>query len=191
MNLVFSIILIFASLGIFFGYVDPNYRGTSASLDTTDYSTFSILQLKDEYAKFSDIASSSNIIVSKRDILVNKKNSITEENKSKLEKLLPSNIDNIRLIIEITDIAEKRGLVVRNVSVGDIKTSSNSIGVSDSEFGTLSLKFSVNSSYNTLLLFLKDLEDNLRLVDITDISFTSTDSGYYDFGISLNTYWLK
>ncbi|MEI8123657.1 MAG: type 4a pilus biogenesis protein PilO [bacterium] len=191
MNLIFSIILIIASLGIFFGYVDPNYRGTSASLDTTDYSSLSIVQLKDEYKKFSDISNSSNIIVSKRDALINKKNSITEENKAKLERLLPSNIDNIRLIIEISDIAQKRGLIVRNISVGDVKESSNSIGVSDSEFGTLSLKFSVNSSYNNLLLFLKDLQNNLRLVDVTDLSFSATDSGYYDFGISLNTYWLK
>ncbi|MCX6717692.1 MAG: hypothetical protein NTU76_03395, partial [Candidatus Taylorbacteria bacterium] len=113
MNLIFSIILIIASLGIFFGYVDPNYRGTSAPLDPTNYSSLSIVQLKDEYTKFSDISNSSNIIVSKRDILINKKNSITEENKAKLEKLLPSNIDNIRLIIEISDIAQKRGLIVR------------------------------------------------------------------------------
>lgn len=191
MNLIFSIVLIIASLGIFFGYVDPNYRGVSGSAENSDYSSLSVVQLKEEYAKFNSIASSSNIIVSKRDTLVNKKNSISLEDTTRLEKLLPSNIDNIRLIIEISDIAEKRGLVVKNVSVGDIKKSSDSIGVSDSDFGTLAIKFSVNSSYNNLLFFLKDLEENLRLVDLTDIGFTATETGYYDFSISLNTYWLR
>lgn len=191
MNIILPIILIASSFAVFFGYIDPNYKG-GANQGSSDYSQADVLFLKSELAKYDDLLNSSTKIVSQRDVLVAKKNTITEVDKAKLERLLPSNIDNIRLIIEISKIAEGRNLVAKNISVGDMtKTTSDTIGQDNSPYGTLSLKFTVNSSYNNFLNFLLDLENNLRLLDITDISFNATESGFYDFTVSLNTYWLK
>lgn len=175
---------------MFFGYVDPNYKSNATSLVSSNYSTYGIVDLKNELAKYQNIANSSNQIVAARNDLIAKKNKITDTDQARLSKLLPSNIDNIRLIIEINKIAQKRNLVLKNISVGDVKTS-NSIGQDTSAYGVLSMKFSVNSSYDNFLNFLSDLETNLRLLDITDISFNSTDTGFYDFNVSFNTYWLK
>ena len=61
----------------------------------------------------------------------------------------------------------------------------------------------MTSTYNNFLNFTKDLENNLRIVDISSVSFSSnsgsttgstlgtatTDSYNYDFKIK--TYWLK
>ncbi len=191
MNLILPIILILSSLAVFFGYIDPNYKGNGAPTDTSDYSTYSIVDLKDELSKFQDIAKGSTGIVSRRNLLVAKKNKISETDTARLEKLLPSNIDNIRLIIEIGNIASGRNLIIRNVSIGDIKNTSDSIGPGATAYGTLPLRFTVSSSYGNFLGLLNDLENNLRIIDITDISFTSNDSGTYDFNVGLNTYWLK
>ncbi len=191
MNFILPIILIASSIGVFFGYVDPNYKGTAAQ-SSADYTTAGVVFLKDELAKYDNIVNSSTQIVDKRDVLVAKKNTISETDKTRLERLLPSNIDNIRLIIEISKIAEGRNLVAKNISVGDMtQTTSNTIGTDNTPYGTLSLKFTVNSSYDNFLNFLQDLENNLRLVDVTNISFNATDSGFYDFNVNLNTYWLK
>jgi len=191
MNLILPIILILSSLAVFFGYIDPNYKGSGTPSDVSDYSTYSVLSLKDELAKFQDIAKGSTGIVSRRNMLVAKENKISTADTARLEKLLPSNIDNIRLIIEIGNIAAGRGLIIKNVSIGDIKNSSDSIGPGANSYGTLPLKFTVNASYSNFLKLLGDLENNLRIIDITDISFTSTDTGLYDFNVGLNTYWLK
>ncbi|MFA5652138.1 MAG: type 4a pilus biogenesis protein PilO [Candidatus Paceibacterota bacterium] len=191
MNFIFPLILIASSFAVFFGYVDPNYKGNGTPTGYDD-PTAGVLFLRDERTKYKDIVESSNMIVSKRDELIAKKLTISESDRAKLERLLPSNIDNIRLIIEISKIAERRGLLAKNISVGDMtKTTSETIGVDNTPYGTLSLKFSVNSSYTNFLNLLQDLENNLRLVDITDITFNSTESGFYDFSVSLNTYWLK
>ncbi len=190
MNLILPIILILSSIGIFFGYVDPNYKGSSNAIDS-EYSSYGIVPLRDELKTYQDIAKSSNQIVTDRDNLMEKRNKISESDRVRLERFLPSNIDNIRLIIEISDIASRRGLVVKNILVEDTKIKSDSIGVVDSAYGILSLKFSVNATYDEFLPFLKDLESNLRLVNITDISFVSKDIGGYDFSVGLNTYWLK
>lgn len=190
MNFIIPLILIASSFAVFFGYVDPNYK--NGVNDSSDYSKADITFLSSELAKYTDILNSSTKIVSQRDILIAKKNTISEADSARLERLLPSNIDNIRLIIEISKIAEGRSLVAKNISVGDMtKTSTDTIGETVSPYGTLSLKFTVNSSYNNFLNFLQDLENNLRLLDITDISFNATESGFYDFNVSLNTYWLK
>jgi len=191
MNFILPFILIASSFAIFFGYVDPNYKGNDTQ-SSADYSKAGVLFLQGELKKYDDILNSSTQIVSKSKNLVDKRNAITETDQSKIERLLPSNIDNIRLIIEIKNIAEGRSLIIKNISVSDMtKSASNSIGQNNTPYGTLSLKFSVNSSYQNFLNFLQDLENNLRLLDITDISFNTTDSGFYDFNVSLNTYWLK
>ncbi len=189
MNFLFPIILIITSIGLFFGYIDPNYKGTGA---TGDYTTMGIIPLRAELAKYQDIAKSSNSIVSERDNLVKKKNTISNDDQARLERLLPSNIDNIRLIIEISQIAANRGLVAKNISVSsNAKPATAAIGPNDSLYGTLTMNFTVNASYSNFLNFLSDLENNLRLVDITNITFGSSDSGFYDFSVTLNTYWLK
>lgn len=190
MNLIFPIILILTSLGIFFGYVDPNYKGTSSVVDG-DMTTYGVKQLQEEYKKYNDTVANSTKVVRDRDVLLAKNNSITEANKARLVKMLPDNIDNVKLILEISDIAEKRNISLRSISVGTVAKTSDGIGADSTPYGTLNLKVSVNTSYENFLLFLKDLENNLRLIDIVDITFSSTDIGFYDFNISLNTYWLK
>lgn len=189
MNFIMPIILIVSSLAVFFGYVDPNYKSAAPS-NTADYSTYSITALKNELANYEDIANRSTEIVKQRNNLISKKNSISDSDQSRLQILLPNNIDNIRLIIEINRIAAARNLFLRNINFAEAKDTS-SIGSTNAPYGTLSLKFTVTASYNNFLNFLTDLENNLRLLDITDISFNASDSGLYDFNVSLNTYWLK
>jgi hypothetical protein len=192
MNFILPLILILSSLGIFFGYVDPNYKGSGAVIES-DLTTYGIKQLKEEYSKYQDTSNNSTKVVENRKMLTEKNNSIKEVDKSKLLKMLPDNIDNVKLILEITDIAAKRNLSLKGISISSDskKTSDTTIGADNTPYGTLSLKFSVNTTYDTFLNLLNDLETNLRLIDITDIGFSSAETDFYDFSVSLNTYWLK
>ena len=187
MNLIMPLILLISSIIIFFGYVNPNYKGGVPS-DPSDYPTYSVVALQNELGNYQDIADRSTDIVAQRNVLVNKKNSITETDQAKIETFLPSNIDNIRLLIEINRMAARRSLVLKNISFSQPKATDSAVNL---PYGVLSLKFTVNSTYANFLQFLGDLESNLRILDITDIGFTSTDSGLYDFNVGLNTYWLK
>jgi hypothetical protein len=191
MDFILPLILIASSFAVFFGYVDPNYKG-GANQTSSNYQQDGVVFLTSELAKYNDILQSSTKIVSQRDALITKRNNILAPDEAKLTRLLPSNIDNIRLIIEISGIAQNRGLTAKNISVGDMtQTTSNTIGQNSSSYGTLSLTFTVTASYNDFLNLLKDLEKNLRLLDVTNISFHSTESGLYDYTVTLNTYWLK
>jgi Tfp pilus assembly protein PilO len=66
-------------------------------------------------------------------------------------------------------------------------------------YGTWNLEFSTTGTYNNFLNFMKDLENNLRIVDISSISFSSNASSgvgsvasnIYTYDFKIKTYWLE
>ncbi len=187
MNLITPIILIIISIGIFFGYIDPNYRGENLSGDNR-----SIQSLLAEDNEYQVALNNSSEIRRKRETLVQTRGEIDPADLLKLEKLLPDNVDNIKLVIDMNQIAQNHNLSLKNIKLDTgTKTDSNKLGQDNSKYGTVGLSFSVNSSYNNFQSFLSDLEKSLRLVDITDLSVTGNETGTYDFSVGLKTYWLK
>ena|SRR3989344_5128045 len=113
-----------------------------------------------------------------------------------LQQLLPNNIDNVRLIIDINTIAKKNGLVVKNPSIageagGEKPAGADQKVVAGTNKNSVVISFSVSASYEILKRFLDDLSHSLRIVDIESVSFSGNDKNLYDYKISLRTYWLK
>ena len=62
------------------------------------------------------------------------------------------------------------------------------------------MDFKTQADYETFNLFIKDLEQNLRLIDIVAVDFMIpipnktgfvADTDLYDFSVKIKTYWLK
>jgi Tfp pilus assembly protein PilO len=186
MNLITPIILIIISFAIFFGYVDPNYRGSG------DETNRSIKSLQAEDAQYQEALNNTTEIRKKREALIDKRGQISAEDLLRLEKLLPDNVDNIKLVIDMNNIAENHGLVLKSIKLDtEAKLDPNKLGQDNSKYGVVGLSFSVSSSYDNFQNFLNDLEKSLRLVEITDLTVAGNDTGVYDFSIGLKTYWLK
>ncbi len=131
-------------------------------------------------------------VVDKQDELSAKYNNVDDEDKKKLLQFLPNNIDNVRLIIDMNDIAKKYGLTIRNPNI--VKTEDPNAATTPVASGVESsaaISFSVSSSYEILKLFLADLAKSLRIVDIESLAFTGNDRNLYDYQLTLRTYWLK
>ncbi len=187
MNLITPIILIIISIATFFGYIDPAYRGTDLSDGVR-----SVQSLQAEQAEYQKALNNSNEIRRKRESLVQKRGEINPINLVKLQKLLPDNIDNIKLVIDIRNIAENHALTLKNIKLDTaVKEETNKLGQDNSKYGTVGLSFLVTSSYDNFQNFLTDLEKSQRLVDVTDLSVIGNDTGVYDFSVGLKTYWLK
>jgi Tfp pilus assembly protein PilO len=187
MNIITPIILIIISIGTFFAYIDPNYR--QINLDSGNKS---IIELQGEVEKYEEALNNISQISARRDILIQQQGSISPDDLTKLEKLLPDNIDNIKLVIDIKNIAENNSLILKNIKLDTSNIlESSKIGQDNNKYGTVGLSFSVNSTYENFQKFLTDLEKSLRLVEISELSVTGNDTGIYDFSISLKTYWLK
>ena len=173
-----SIILVIASLGLFFGYIDPTY---------TDIKK----EVREERGKYTQALENSKDVKKQRERLMNEYKVVKDDDKSKLVKMLPDNIDNVRLLIDIDEIAKGHSMRIRDFRT-DTAEKSDTIGQGVSTYGTLTLTFSTTATYGTFLAFLRDLEHSLRILDVTSISFASSDTNdVYDYSITLKTYWLK
>jgi Tfp pilus assembly protein PilO len=177
MSNIVSLVLIIASIGLFFGYIDPKY---------TD-----IQRLSAEKTERTKALNDAEKIVEKREKLLSVENEFSSDDLSRLSKLLPDNIDNVRLIIDIDEVAKKYSMRIRDFKTDTVKDE-DIVGTDSSIYGTLSLSFSTSGSYETFGAFLKDLESSLRIIDVTSISFESAgNSNLYDFNVTIKTYWLK
>jgi Tfp pilus assembly protein PilO len=191
---IIPIILIGVAIIGFFTFVSPLYKD--------------IISLKDKVASYNDALYNSKILENERDKLTKKYNSIDPVNLDKVQKLLPDNVDNIRLILEIEKIASPYGMVLRDVRYDvDQKEDSAKNGVLEGgqitqivnkDYGIWDLEFSTSGTYNNFLNFVKDLESNLRIVDLTSIQFSSLEDvtskstlDSYKYGFKIRTYWLK
>ena len=157
-------------------------------------------------ASYDEALANSKALENERDKLTQKFNSIGSDNLEKLRKLLPENVDNIRLILEIENIAAPYGMTLRDVkyNVAPIATADAGeiqggiINSVSSDYGVWDLEFSTAGTYVNLISFLKDLESNLRIVDVSSIDFSSSGdnlnaatSQTYQYRFKIKTYWLK
>lgn len=171
--------------GLFFSYIDPTYA------------VIKDLQVKN--ARLSDALDKSRELQEVRDSLRARYNTFNPDDIDRLGKLVPDNIDNIRLILDIDGIAQKHNLQVEDFEFSDDgqagtnrQTAPEGIGVNSGPFGTVTFQFRVSSEYETFRAFMDDLEKSLRIVDITELSLEpgEGDDGF-TFNVTIRTYWLR
>ena len=186
-QLVLPTLFIIAAIAIFFGFIDPRYQ--------------EVKDLRAETAKYDEALQRSKELLNLRDDLLSKYNTFSKSNLDRVEHLLPTNIDNVHLILEVNNIASNNDLMVRNISIqksgdqaqknseknGSINPSSSS----ERKYNAVDLNFSITASYGAFREFIKDLEQSLRLIDITSISFTANDRDSQRYDVGIRTYWLK
>jgi len=181
-NYITPIILIAIATFLFFGFIDPTYSDVKV--------------IKDDISQFNEALERSKELQIIRDELLSKYNTFSSSDIDRLEKLLPDNVDNVRLILDIDGIAQKYGLSISDISVSDGSGTTDEktiVGPDGNTYGSVRLGFSIASNYKGFTDFLKDLERSLRLVDISEVSF-NTKGGVVDFNeykVIVNTYWLK
>ncbi len=165
---------------------------------------------REQVASYNEALNNSKALEAERDKLTQKYNSFDPDNLSKLQKLLPDNVDNIRLILEIEKVASPYGMTLKdvkydttlkeNTSLQTITGAAQKTGkISNKDYDVWNLEFSTQGNFSNFLNLVRDLENNLRIVDISSIQFSSnTGVGLnpslaesYKYNFTIKTYWLK
>jgi Tfp pilus assembly protein PilO len=196
------LILIIVSVGMFFFFIDPKYQD--------------IKTLQAEIQENNKIVDIAKQLTNRKTQVENQYNQISSAEKSDLEKLLPDAIDNVRLILDINNIAETTGVLIKDM---DIKTqqeptASNTLissegfdssifstndsalqYVDSTKIGVMSFSFSATAQYSNFIEFLSQLERSKRIMDIRSIEIMreTNESGttFFDYKVTFDTYWLK
>ena len=182
-------ILIGVSVAGFFIFIDPMYKGVDV--------------LKQEMTSYDEALNNSKVLEQEKEVLTQKYNLIGAENLDKLQKLLPSSVDNIRLVLEIEKIALAYGMSLKDVRYDAIQsapsTAVGGLGRSTRkhhrDYETLNEEFATEGTYSNFLSFIKSLEKNLRIIDISSIAFASSSGSslqdVYKYTFKIKTYWLR
>lgn len=171
------IFLILLSGGLFFFFVDPNYQEIQA--------------LREEQSQYDEALNKSAELRVVRDTLLSSYNTFDPKDIEKLDKIIPDNVDNVRLVMEIDALASKYGAVIRKVDVNSSINETESLGRNIKKYNTINLNLVIESSYSDFVKFLGDLSSSLRIIDVNNLSFESTELGLYQFKLSFETYWIK
>lgn len=196
---VIATILIVLAIGIYFTFT----RAKITELQN-------IRAVNAQYQKAID---DSDRLIKLRDATLATYNSLSDTDKDRLNKIVPNNVDNVRLVIDVKDdIAAHHGLVLKNIKTsspdtqqqtgGTIATNVSTAMPGDTsvvpntnntvnKYGIVTLSFDVSTNYQTFLDFLKDLESSLRIMDISKLTVKANETGTYDFSVEVKTYWLK
>jgi Tfp pilus assembly protein PilO len=178
-----AIFLILASVGIYYGYT----KNTFATIG----------DLRKQSGDYKEALATVDKISKIRNDLKTKIDAYPADKVERLNKLLPDKADNVQILIDITNIGRDLGLTLNNININEESGNNNnntevSVLNDNSKYRSVSLSFSVLSTYQNFQTFLARLEKSLRVVDITELSVKTTDSpNVYNFSITLKTYWQK
>ena len=174
-NVILPIIITVASVGLFF------FQTTTIMdrITIADTKRSGLIGVQKSITDYQDLLKAKN----------DEFNKIDTTKIDALKKLLPDSIDNVKLIIDINQIASDRGMTIRNISIkgGD----SAAIGPDTRPYGVATLGFSVSGPFSTFKQFLKALETSLRLTDVTAVSFSAGDKDQYEYNVEIKSNWLK
>ena len=157
-----------------------------------------VKELRERSQDYQKVFDDADSLLRKRDGLIVKLNTIKSNDKVRIAKLIPDSIDNVRLVIDINDgITSRYGVGIKNIrfeNAQEDKTGKRDVPniTENKDYNSVTLNFSIVASYGTFLKILRDLESSLRIVDVTSISFRSTDtSDVYQYDVGIKTHWLK
>lgn len=202
MKNIISLILIAAAVWIFWSYTDPIYKeANELKVIRTDYQA-KLAQANEFRQKYENLAVAYQ--------------SFSEADIIRLSRLVPDTVDTVRLVMDVSDIAAKQGLLIKNIKISepikdakenvsslpitasptaDLAPGAIRLGTAKQDFNSIDLGFSVTGSYERFVAFLQDLEQSLRILDVTEIRFSnpidSVKGAIYDFTVGLRAYWLK
>ena len=203
MKSIISIILIAASIAFFIFFTRPKWEELKAN--------------RIEVEKLNVAQDNAKKLKARIKSLLDIKNAITETDLEKIQKMIPNNVENVKLIIDFDNMVQ--ALVTEKgtanlykstnpadsgkISIDNPKISQGTAMVDGAfdaaQLGVADFNFTVSLTYDDFMEFLKRIETSTRIFDVESITFstptvsagTNPNEIVYTFNVGLKTYWLK
>lgn len=194
-KVVTPILFFIIAVGLFFTYIRPAYDVLVA------------FQAQEEEL---DVAlQETEQLIQKYDTLMTNYSSISSEDKARLNKILPQEIDVVRLILDLDSLATKNNMEIisfevpqldsKHAPVSRSRTAQRGTSDEDSPIGNAVLTIECEGEYLDFKNFIYDIERSLLLMDmvaleieVPDMSEAGTEpDAKPSFTLGLQSYWLK
>jgi Tfp pilus assembly protein PilO len=175
--------------GVFFYFTKPAYDRVKG--------------LQSQATQYDAALEKASELQAKKVELTTKRNNFTSDQLSHIQKMLPDHVDNVALILDLDNLAARYAMPIQNVDVSTPASNASTpgvisaVGASGQKYDSVTIRFSTTASYDDFKLFLRDLEQSLRIVDLISLSLTQGEVAgpggkqMFTYSVSLRTYWLK
>lgn len=160
--------------------------------------------------QYTTAMNSADQLIKVRDQVLKDYNNLSTEDRDRLNKMLPNTVDNIRLVIDLNNVAQQHGFTLKNIratAAQSAKSSGSASNLTPTQqinmnnnsntniaapvLDTVSVSFSLSAPYLQFINFMQSLEADLRIMDLTHMTMTANDTGTYDYSVEFRTYWLR
>lgn len=176
MKTFISLVLIALAVGSYYVYINPEYQ--------------KIKTLRLEESQYLEAQANALELTQVYNRLATEFNNLPQSDVDRLNVFLPNSFDQTRFAMNLDSVATRYSVRISEVQGAQTNVSTNtetSKNLVRSHVVTIKFK----SQYQNAIQFLKDIESNLTLTDVVRVSFFATDSGIYDFSVSLQTYSIN
>ena len=150
--------------------------------------------LRKQVSSYNETINTAKKVRSSIDKTLGEYNAISQENVDRINKMVPSGAESMKLVIQIDDMMRKNGLTLKAINIKDV-ASQNSSSDSPKNDGKIAesvfLSMNAQGSYESFRSFIKGLEKSLRLIDVVSVSINPGDQNNYSFSIESVSYWQK
>lgn len=175
---IFSIVV---AIAIFFFFTQPMFAEIQA--------------VQDETTQYREAVENARLFNETLQKLVNEKNAMSAAELERLEALIPPEVDEIQLLVDLEALAEEHDMLIGNISVAK---SSNSGGqqsgrgqaTSLEELAYVDISFGLIGDYEQFRAILADLERSLYRFEIMSVTFSAGDSDLQQYDVSVRSYAL-
>jgi len=175
-----AIVLLLLSIGLFYTFTNGQYR---------DVKKLSLLS-----SEYKNVLQNISAIIELRDNLLVTYRMFPRAEIEHINKVLPDNIDVVQLALDLDGVASRHGISIKSIQA-EVGADNNAdlivLPENAKVYEKVTVSFSFVSNYENFTRLLADIEKSLRIMDIKSIAFKTSESGLYDYQISVDTYWLK
>ncbi len=160
--------IIFASLaaGLIVSYAYPTYQ--------------EIGTVKAREVELQDYIKKASQAQARIDDLEAKYQRFPEGASERMSTMIPESVDDVRLTMDLTNLAAQHGLSLANPTIKKLAVDKNS------QLQQYDVAFSIDAPYSTFRSFLDDLEYWLQIRDITSLSITPGENAAAPMKVSFN-----
>lgn len=183
---ILPLIFVLAAIGLFFGYVQPTYSGSIATLET---------EIKD----LDTALVAARAFKEKEVELTQERGTIPPAQLARLESALPDSVDNVQLIVDLNSLAARSGVQLSQFDIvggstdaeGAVALPSESVLSTGEPVESIELSVSATGTYASFRTFLEGIEMSLRPLDVVELSVQDSATGVYTYDMTFRLYWLR
>lgn len=190
MRFIIAIIAFAIAGAVFFLYTKPAYDSSRT--------------LQAQIAEYNQALEKAGELQRLKQALLSRYNAFDPQDIDRLHKLLPDHVDNVRLVLDLDNLASSQGFALQNVVVSSPASEDGAeqpigtISASNQQYDSLTFTFSTSGTYSGFVQFMETLEKSLRIVDLVSLSISPISSSdvvlpepLYSYNVTIRTYWLK